>query len=64
MLALVSSSISAPLRRNCRVEALRQSEERPAPANASNIIAVVAADGSIWLHKSIRWDLGYEPEDL
>jgi HPt (histidine-containing phosphotransfer) domain-containing protein len=49
-----------------KVEVLRQSEERfrSLVQNASDIIAVVAADGSVcYTSLSVKQILGYEPED-
>jgi len=55
------ASRSAPQCRNCK----NQSEERfrSLVQNASNIIAVVAADGICYTSLSVKQILGYEPED-
>jgi len=66
MLALVSSTFDQRLSaETARAEALRQSEERfrSLVQNASDIIAVIAADGTVnYTSASIKRILGYEPD--
>ncbi|MES1024309.1 MHYT domain-containing protein [Gloeocapsa sp. BRSZ] len=66
MLALVSSTFDQRLlAETARAEALRQSEERfrSLVQNASDIIAVIAADGRVnYTSASIKRILGYEPD--